>query len=317
MNDELDKKPKRNANLPVKTVKAGLPAVSPRALPPTRQDPLDLFMREVNRIPLLTREEEEELARRFVAGDAAAARRLVESNLRFVVKIAHSYSSYNVKLVDLIQEGNIGLMKAVQKFNPDRGYRLISYAVWWIKAYMQNYIIRSWSLVKVGTSQAQRRLFFKNGGQDEAQKLEELTALAQEAEGQDEVVILPAAKKRAGGAEAMSAYRDFSLDSEASEDGKTHFVDLLVDPGANQEQDLAREQILARVSQRLPGLIEQLNPKEKELLELRILADDPETLAVIGERWGVSRERVRQLEAALKKKLAGMLGDIDSIEDLG
>ena len=317
MNDELDKKPKRNANLPVKTVKAGLPAVSPRALPPTRQDPLDLFMREVNRIPLLTREEEEELARRFVAGDAAAARRLVESNLRFVVKIAHSYSSYNVKLVDLIQEGNIGLMKAVQKFNPDRGYRLISYAVWWIKAYMQNYIIRSWSLVKVGTSQAQRRLFFKNGGQDEAQKLEELTAMAQEAEGQDEVVILPAAKKRAGGAEAMSAYRDFSLDSEASEDGKTHFVDLLVDPGANQEQDLAREQILARVSQRLPGLIEQLNPKEKELLELRILADDPETLAVIGERWGVSRERVRQLEAALKKKLAGMLGDIDSIEDLG
>ena len=317
MNDELDKKPKRNANLPVKTVKAGLPAVSPRALPPTRQDPLDLFMREVNRIPLLTREEEEELARRFVAGDAAAARRLVESNLRFVVKIAHSYSSYNVKLVDLIQEGNIGLMKAVQKFNPDRGYRLISYAVWWIKAYMQNYIIRSWSLVKVGTSQAQRRLFFKNGGQDEVQKLEELTELAQDAEGQDEVVILPAAKKRQGGPELMSALRDFSLDSEASEDGKTHFVDLLVDQGANQEQDLAREQILARVSQRLPGLIDKLNPKEQELLKLRILADDPETLQVIGERWGVSRERVRQLEAALKKKLAGMLGDIDSIEDLG
>ena len=128
---------------------------------PAITDTLDIYIAEINRFNILTSEEEFKLAVRFTKNaDMQAAEKLVTSNLRFVVKIAHEYKNYRVKLIDLIQEGNIGLMHAVKKFDPYKGYRLISYAVWWIRAYMQNYIIKSWSLVKIGTTQTQRKLFF-------------------------------------------------------------------------------------------------------------------------------------------------------------
>src|SRR5690242_10301919 len=121
---------------------------------------LSMYLSEINHYSLLTVEEEQKLARRFQKGDFQAGHRLVTANLRFVVKVAYEYRSYGIRMSDLIQEGNIGLMKAVQKFDPDKGIRLISYAVWWIRAYIQNYILKSWSLVKLGTTQAQRKLFF-------------------------------------------------------------------------------------------------------------------------------------------------------------
>src|SRR5262252_3921550 len=121
---------------------------------------LSLYLTEINRYSLLKVEEEQKLARRFKKGELQAGHRLVTANLRFVVKVAYEYRSYGIRMSDLIQEGNIGLMKAVQKFDPDKGIRLISYAVWWIRAYIQNYILKSWSLVKLGTTQAQRKLFF-------------------------------------------------------------------------------------------------------------------------------------------------------------
>ena len=134
--------------------------VTTASLPSTQT--IDRYVSEINRYKLLTREGEMELALRYRdASDLQAAHKLVVSNLRFVVKIAHEYRGYGFKLLDLIQEGNIGLMMAVKKFDPSKGYRLISYAVWWIRAYIQNFIIRSWSLVKLGTTQAQRKLFFK------------------------------------------------------------------------------------------------------------------------------------------------------------
>ncbi len=127
---------------------------------PAVTDSVDIYIAEINRFPLLKAEEEFKLAVRFAKyNDMQAAEKLVTSNLRFVVKIAHEYKKYSVKLIDLIQEGNIGLMHAVKKFDPYKGYRLISYAVWWIRAYMQNFVIKSWSLVKIGTTQAQRKLF--------------------------------------------------------------------------------------------------------------------------------------------------------------
>src|SRR5512146_3018897 len=127
----------------------------------TAPSSLEMYLSEINRYPLLTVGEEQRLARQYAAdGDTRAAHRLVTANLRFVVKVAYEYRSYGFKMSDLIQEGNIGLMKAVQKFDPDKGIRLISYAVWWIRAYSQNYILKSWSLVKLGTTQAQRKLFF-------------------------------------------------------------------------------------------------------------------------------------------------------------
>src|ERR687884_278157 len=128
---------------------------------PSTASSLELYLSEIRHFPLLTVEEEQTLARAFRAGsDTRAAHRLVTANLRFVVKVAYEYRSYGFRMADLIQEGNIGLMKAVQKFDPDKGIRLISYAVWWIRAYIQNYILKSWSLVKLGTTQAQRKLFF-------------------------------------------------------------------------------------------------------------------------------------------------------------
>src|SRR5918911_1327449 len=128
---------------------------------PSTASSLELYLSEINQFPLLTVEEEQNLARLYRRkGDTRAAHRLVTANLRFVVKVAYEYRSYGFKMADLIQEGNIGLMKAVQKFDPDKGIRLISYAVWWIRAYIQNYILKSWSLVKLGTTQAQRKLFF-------------------------------------------------------------------------------------------------------------------------------------------------------------
>src|SRR6266508_2192606 len=128
---------------------------------PSTASSLELYLSEINQFPLLTVEEEQNLARLYRRkGDTRAAHRLVTANLRFVVKVAYEYRSYGFKMADLIQEGNIGLMKAVQKFDPDKNIRLISYAVWWIRAYIQNYILKSWSLVKIGTTQAQRKLFF-------------------------------------------------------------------------------------------------------------------------------------------------------------
>ncbi|MBM4371088.1 MAG: RNA polymerase factor sigma-32 [Deltaproteobacteria bacterium] len=302
-----------------------LPVVRPRgALPPAPRSTLDTYIDEIRRVPLLSREEEMELARRFASGgDRDAARRLVEANLRFVVKIAHSYKHYNVKLVDLIQEGNIGLMKAVQKFQPDRGYRLISYAVWWIKAYMQNYIIRSWSMVRVGTAAAQRQLFFRmqsgrEGDPGAAEAVgEALGADAGEAVGEGEVVLLPAAARRRRVEEELRvAQRDFSLDADIGEDGKQRFVDMLPDPGINQDESLAREQILEKVSARLAEVVGSLSDKERDILQSRLLSDTPETLQDIGDRYGVSRERIRQIETQLKKRLAELLGDIEGVEEI-
>jgi len=299
-----------------------LPAVREAARPPAHRTSLDTYIDEIRRVPLLSREEEQELAQRFAKeGDKEAARQLVEANLRFVVKMAHSYKHYNVKLVDLIQEGNIGLMKAVQKFQPDRGYRLISYAVWWIKAYMQNYIIRSWSMVRVGTAAAQRKLFFRRppDGEDvETESVDEALA----GEGGDalragEVVLLPAAaRKRRAEAEMRLAQRDFSLDADVGSDGKQRFIDLLPDPDVTQEESLAREEILQKVSERLAEVVDDLSDKEQDILQSRLLSDTPDTLQDIGNRYGVSRERIRQIETQLKKRLAELLGDIQEVDDV-
>jgi RNA polymerase sigma-32 factor len=316
------KAPDPERHLPaVRRHSAQPPAVREQARPPANRSSLDTYIDEIRRVPLLSREEERELAQRFAEhGDKDAARQLVEANLRFVVKMAHSYKHYNVKLVDLIQEGNIGLMKAVQKFQPERGYRLISYAVWWIKAYMQNYIIRSWSMVRVGTAAAQRKLFFRLQNDTEAEQDSVGEALAGEesgAVGDGAVVLLPvAARKRRAEAEMHLAQRDFSLDADVGDEGKQRYVDLLADPDINQEESLAREDILLKVSERLAEVVDDLSDKERDILQSRLLSDVPDTLQDIGDRYGVSRERIRQIETQLKKRLADLLGDIQEVDDV-
>ncbi len=309
---------------------------------PILKDTLEQYLAEVNRYPLLTREQEYTLAKRFQeTGDPDAARALVTANLRFVVKIAYQFTHYEIKLTDLVQEGNIGLMKAVAKFKPDRGYRLISYAVWWIKAYIQNYIINSWALVKVGPVSQQRRVLFgkrglpapEEGVEPEVELLGtehaeddpldvEVVDGASEGEGGETFLIAAEARgakparvartpteaevetwRRA----ANAARHDLNLDSTIGDDGRMTLAETMASPGPSLEDQFASAEVTDIVSQRLTELRDQLTDKELAILQQRLLADQEVTLQDIGDEFGISRERVRQIETNLKKKIAKLL----------
>lgn len=261
---------------------------------------LDIYIGEINRHPLLTAEEEFKLAVELKKNnDIEAAEKLIVSNLRFVVKIAHEYRNYGIKLTDLIQEGNIGLMHAVKKFDPYKGYRLISYAVWWIRAYMQNYIIKSWSLVKIGTTQAQRKLFFKLSQakkrlENLSEKNPEFSEIA-ESLGVKEVEL-----------EEMDlrlSHRDLSLDAFISEDGESTHMDSLAYEGEDQEISLIKKEEMALVKRNIAGALAKLNEKEKYIIKHRVMADHPETLQEIGNRYDITRERARQIEKQALNKM--------------
>lgn len=272
------------------------------ALALTSDTSLDRYMAEVNRYPLLSREEEHELALRlYDHGDVRAAHELVVSNLRFVVKIAHEYRGYGLKLLDMVQEGNVGLMVAVRKFNPYKGYRLISYAVWWIRAYIQSFIQRSWSMVKLGTSRVQRKLFFK---------LRSEKARAERELGPGEGVSTEVLAERLGAnerdvarMEVQLAGRDFSLDANVGEDGSPSHLDMVADETANQEELLGDLEERRLLEGKVEEALDSLNEKERYIVEHRLLADEPETLQEIGDSFKVSRERIRQLENRVIGKL--------------
>ncbi len=267
---------------------------------PAVSNALDIYITQINRFSLLTPEEEFDLAVRFKKqSDLKAAEKLVTSNLRFVVKIAHEYRNYGMKLIDLIQEGNIGLMHAVKKFNPYKGYRLISYAVWWIRAYMQNYIIKSWSLVKIGTTQAQRKLFFKLN-----QEKKRLRSLSEK--NPEFAEIAESLQVKEAEIEEMDlrlSNRDLSLDATLTEDGESTYIDQLKYEGEDQESALIRKEETALAKMSIAGAMSQLNERERYIIEHRIMADNPETLQDIGDRFNITRERARQIEAQALKKM--------------
>ena len=267
---------------------------------------IDLYLSEINQFPLLSVDEEQNLARVYRSkGDTRAAHRLITANLRFVVKVAYEYRSYGFRMADLIQEGNIGLMKAVQKFDPDKGIRLISYAVWWIRAYIQNYILKSWSLVKLGTTQAQRKLFFSL-----ARTKRELDKLSAEhgfdSDGEDTAKIAKKLKVKPGEVEEMTQRmegRDLSLDAPMGDDGSYSHVDFVIGEGPAQDHELssAEEQTLLR--ERIGEALARLDLRERFIIEQRVMNDRPATLKELGEHFGFSRERARQLEIRAKEKL--------------
>jgi RNA polymerase sigma-32 factor len=268
----------------------------------TQDSTIDRYVAEINKYPLLSREEEVRLAVLFRdGGDLEAAHQLVVSNLRFVVKIAHEYRGYSLKLLDLIQEGNIGLMMAVKKFDPGKGYRLISYAVWWIRAYIQNFIMRSWSLVKLGTTQAQRKLFFKLRSERERADREiggggvaTTESLAQRLEvGENDVVDM----------EARLSARDFSLDVELQDGARQTHMDLLSAIGASQEDRVAEAEERTLLRGKVIEAMEHLNEKERYIVENRLMADEPQTLQEIGQHFRISRERARQIEGNVIRKI--------------
>ncbi len=277
-----------------------------RVAAPSTSSSLELYLAEINRYPLLTVDDEQRLAREFrQGGDTRAAHRLVTANLRFVVKVAYEYRSYGFRMADLIQEGNIGLMKAVQKFDPDKEIRLISYAVWWIRAYIQNYILKSWSLVKLGTTQAQRKLFFSL-----ARTKRELDKLSTEhgsdSDGRDTEKIAKKLRVKRAEVEEMEQRmdgRDLSLDAPLGDDGGYSHIDFVADRAAGQDEELSGAEEQRMVAGKVSAALARLDQRERYIIEQRIMSERPLTLKELGEHFGFSRERARQLEIRAKEKL--------------
>ncbi len=267
----------------------------------TEADGLKVYLAEIDHYPILSRERENELALKYKeTGETELLNELVTSNLRFVIKVALGYKNYGVKIMDLIQEGNLGLIKAVERFDPDKGYRLISYAVWWIKAYIQNHIIKSWSMVKMGTTQAQRKLFYRIGDLPDAVDSEDhsdnVSQLADKINvTEDEVVDMWSRLK----------CRDLSLDDTLGDSSRDTFADTLRDDSMNQENALVAFQDQLNLKDWANKALESLNPRERHIIHKRILSEQPETLKDLGEHFGVTRERARQIERAALQKLKG------------
>jgi len=261
---------------------------------------LDLYIAEINRFPLLSAEEEFKIAVRLKKyNDMEAAEKLIVSNLRFVVKIAHEYRNYGFKLADLIQEGNIGLIHAVKKFDPYKGYRLISYAVWWIRAYIQNYLIRSWSIVKIGTTQAQRKLFFKL-----SQAKKELETISKKNPEFAEIAESLGVKgSEVAEMDLRMGSRDVSLHEFIGDEGDTTHIDLLAYEGDSQEVELIKSEEKSLVKKNIAGALANLTERESYIIVNRVMADNPETLQEIGNRFNITRERARQIEKQALKKV--------------
>ncbi len=261
---------------------------------------LNLYIAEINRFPLLTADEEFKLAVRLKKyNDVSAAEKLIVSNLRFVVKIAHEYRNYGFKLSDLIQEGNIGLIHAVKKFDPYKGYRLISYAVWWIRAYIQNYLIRSWSIVKIGTTQAQRKLFFKLN-----QTKKELENLSRKNPEFSEIATSLGVKdSEVEEMDLRMGARDVSLHEIINDESSNSHIDFLAYEGDDQEVSLIKKEEKSLVQRNIAGALANLNERESYIILNRVMSDNPKTLQEIGEKYNISRERARQIEKQALKKM--------------
>jgi RNA polymerase sigma-32 factor len=285
-----------------------------------RRDPLSAYIQETKRYPLLSREEEHELAVRLVEeGDTTAARRLIESNLRLVVKIAYEYRRAHKNLLDLVQEGNIGLMQAVSKYDPYRGVKLSSYAAWWIRAYILKFILNNWRLVKIGTTQAQRKLFFNL--RKEKEKLEQLgfapdsKLLAERLDVREKDVI--EMEKRLAAPEASFDAPVGGSDGEAV---RTRHDFVASESGDRPDVQVADSQFQELLKDKLETFGAELEGREETIFRERWLTESPLTLQEIGDRYGVSRERARQIEkrlmGRLRRYLESELGTEVDIADL-
>lgn len=271
--------------------------VDSRAIAPA--DPISLYLQEIRKYPLLTKEQEESLTKKYYeTKDPEAAQALVTANLRFVVKIAAEYSKFGARLIDLVQEGNMGLMHAVREFNPYKGVRLITYAVWWIRGYIQEYLMKQYSLVKIGTTQNQKRLFYQLQREKEA-----LDAMGEKPDikliasrlniPEDEVEMM---------SQRMSG-RDISLDRPIDDESTTTLSDLQQAVSEDLADEIDKKDNLEKLKNKIELLKPELNERELILLEERLLNDEPLTLQEIGEKYGITREAVRQAEARLMKKI--------------
>jgi len=265
---------------------------------------LNRYLQEIRRFPMLEAKEEYMLAKRMIEyGDCTAAHRLVTSHLRLVAKIAMGYRGYGLPVGEVISEGNIGLMQAVKKFEPERGFRLATYAMWWIKASIQEYILRSWSLVKMGTTANQKRLFFN------LRKMKNRIQALDDGDLSPEQVATIATQLNVGEDEVVSMNRRLSGDASLNTPLKAHegdsgeWQDFLTDDKASQEQILIEQDELENRRSMLEVALAHLNARERRIFTARRLAEEPMTLEALSEELGVSRERVRQIEVRAFEKV--------------
>jgi RNA polymerase sigma-32 factor len=272
-------------------------------LPIAPEGNLSRYLQEIRKFPMLTPEEELRLAKSWKEqGDERAAHKLVTSHLRLVAKIAMGYRGYGLPVGELISEGNVGMMQAVKRFDPDRGFRLATYAMWWIRAAIQEYILHSWSLVKMGTTAAQKKLFFN------LRRLKAQMSALEEGDLKSEQVekIAKALQVPEGDVISMNrrlASPDHSLNAPVRADSEGEWQDWLVDEGETQESELADREDLSNRRMLLGEALKGLNERERHILIERRLKDEPTTLEELSQQYNISRERVRQIEVRAFEKL--------------
>jgi RNA polymerase sigma-32 factor len=275
---------------------------------------LSRYLDEIRKFPMLQPEQEYMLAKRWREhGDRDAAHKLVTSHLRLVAKIAMGYRGYGLPMGEVVSEGNIGLMQAVKRFEPEKGFRLATYAMWWIRASIQEYILRSWSLVKMGTTANQKKLFFNlRKAKSQISALDEgdlrpdqVKSIARSLGVEESEVV--EMNRRLGG--------DASLNAPVRDDGEGEWQDWLVDESTNQESALAESEEKSNRSKALHQALTVLNQRERRIFEARRLAEDPVTLEELSDEFGVSRERVRQIEVrAFEKVQAAVRSGMKALE---
>ncbi|MBW6396373.1 RNA polymerase sigma factor RpoH [Roseomonas sp. HJA6] len=264
---------------------------------------LSRYLQEIRKFPMLSPEEELSLARRWKdEGDERAAHKLVTSHLRLVAKIAMGYRGYGLPVGELISEGNVGMMQAVKRFDPERGFRLATYAMWWIRAAIQEYILHSWSLVKMGTTAAQKKLFFN------LRRLKAQMSALEEGDLKDEQVAKIAHTLQVPEQDVVSMNRrlsspDHSLNAPVRADSEGEWQDWLVDDGESQEEELAEREDMTNRRDLLAGALKTLNERERHILIERRLKEEPTTLEELSQQYNISRERVRQIEVRAFEKL--------------
>ena len=279
-----------------KTFSSNLPTLS-------GEGGLSLYLAQIKKFPILDAEEEYMLAKNWKErGNLKSAHKLVTSHLRLVAKIAMGYKGYGLPMSEIISEGNVGLMQAVKKFNPDKGFRLATYAMWWIKASIQEYVLRSWSLVKMGTTAAQKKLFFN------LKKLKRQIAPREEGDLKKEQVKEISDKLNVNPEEVISMNRrlmgqEKSLNDPIKSDGKGEWQEWIADDNLDQELYISQKQEMDEKKSLLQDSIKFLNDREKKILEERKLSENPKTLDELSKKYKISRERIRQIESKAFEKL--------------
>jgi len=296
------KKPKKALEIQSSSQPSQLP------VPLKERDVLQIYMRELSRLKLLTPEEEKSLTTQYFENhDPEVFKRLVQANLRFVVKIAFEYATYGAKVMDLIQEGNVGLMKAVRDFNPYKEVRLTTYAVWWIRSYMQDYLIRNWSLVRIGTTAAQKKLFYRLKKEQARLEREGIRPEPRQIAmslGVEERDVKMMQERLSGGDVSMSA----SL-GEMGDGGQVSMENRFSDASELPSDTLEQSEQSELFKKALEEFVKELDEREVAIFRGRLLSEKPRTLSEIGDDFKITKERARQIEEKIKKKLKEFLAE--------